>query len=260
LVFMGFLLVAAYDQAVAARPSSIREKAGLIQDVQRSQSEATTLQRQADQLQATVTRARDQALAGTGTDIVRLRQLEALTGLGAVTGGGARVSLTDATARTDPVTGQPIANPAGKVTDGDLQVVTNELWRDGAEAIAINGQRLTATSTIRTAGVTILVDFQPVVSPYRIEAIGPSNLDDRFNRSQTGADYRAIAALTGLQLRVDPVGRLTLPAATLGSFSYAYPLTGSPATAGSPVPSSSTGPAAASSSPGSGTPSPSGGR
>ena len=36
--------------------------------------------------------------------------------------------------------------------------LVNGLWQAGAEAISINGQRLTSTSAIRFAGQAILVD------------------------------------------------------------------------------------------------------
>ena len=40
----------------------------------------------------------------------------------------------------------------GRVTDRDLQTVVNEVWAAGAEAVAVNGQRLTSLSAIRSAG------------------------------------------------------------------------------------------------------------
>ena len=56
-----------------------------------------------------------------------------------------------------------------------MRSVVNELWSDGAEAIAVNGIRLTPTSAIRFAGDAVLVDFQPITSPYRIDAIGDAD-------------------------------------------------------------------------------------
>src|SRR5207302_160556 len=82
----------------------------------------------------------------------------------------------DAPPPVDPVTGRQTGTNPGLVLDRDLQDVANELWHDGAEAIAINGQRLTATTTIRAAGGAILVDFRPVTAPYQVSAIGPDDL------------------------------------------------------------------------------------
>ena len=58
------------------------------------------------------------------------------------------------------------------VTDSDLQLLVSLLWQSGAEAIAINGNRLGVQTSIRTAGSTILIGVNSVQSPYRIEAIG----------------------------------------------------------------------------------------
>ena len=52
------------------------------------------------------------------------------------------------------------------------QLLVNDLWAAGAEAIAINGNRLGVQTSIRTAGSTILIGVNSVQSPYRIEAIG----------------------------------------------------------------------------------------
>lgn len=44
------------------------------------------------------------------------------------------------------------------VTDSDLQLLVSLLWQSGAEAIAINGNRLGVQTSIRTAGSTILIE------------------------------------------------------------------------------------------------------
>ncbi len=54
----------------------------------------------------------------------------------------------------------------------DLLKVINELRAGGAEAISINGQRLLATSEIRCAGNTILVNTKKIVPPVVILATG----------------------------------------------------------------------------------------
>ncbi len=222
LLATGFLLALAYRQTVAAQPESQRARAGLVSDVKTRQSEADALSRQADALHDEVTRARDQALDGSQLD--RLRELEAATGLTRVTGDAIEVSLGDAPQPVDPVTGKPTDSNPGRVRDRDLQDIGNELWRDGAEAIAINGQRLTATSTIRTAGSTILVDFQPVTSPYSVRAIGPPDLDKRFTNSATGRRFREYSAVYGMKVSVRRLGQVTLPAAADQQLHYAQPV------------------------------------
>lgn len=60
----------------------------------------------------------------------------------------------------------------GRVRDRDMQRVVNGLWESGAEAVSINGQRLTSLSAIRAAGDAILVDNKPLVPPYTVLAVG----------------------------------------------------------------------------------------
>lgn len=270
LVATGFLLVVAYQQTVAAKPESTKVRDGLVKDVLTARTEADDLQRQADVLRSQVSAERDAALAGTGVDAAALASLEIAAGLAAVKGDGVEVKLGDAPQPIDPVTGQPSTKPnLGRVLDRDLQAVANELWHQGAEAIAINGQRLTTTSTIRTAGSTILVDFRPLTNPYSVVAIGPDDLDKRFSRSETGQLFAAYAGRYGMSVSVKKRSNVTLPAGPDPQLIYATPIpTGStdlaPASPGpgspgpgSPGPSKPAGsPAPGASSP---TPSPSGG-
>lgn len=45
-----------------------------------------------------------------------------------------------------------------RVLDMDLQILTDGLWQAGAEAISVNGHRLSALTAIRGAGEAITVD------------------------------------------------------------------------------------------------------
>jgi uncharacterized protein YlxW (UPF0749 family) len=60
----------------------------------------------------------------------------------------------------------------GPITVLDLHDLINEVRNAGAEALALNGQRLVAWSAISTDGVHVTVDGQPIQAPYRLEAIG----------------------------------------------------------------------------------------
>src|SRR5262249_3465452 len=143
---------------------------------------------------------------------------------------GAVVRLTDATAPIDPNTGKASTTDINRILDVDLQSVVNALWANGAEAIAINDQRLTATTTIRTAGSAILVDFPPLTSPYDVSAIGPSDLGDRFDQSSAASDLRGLAQRYGLGFSISRADHLLLPAESGQTLRYAHP-------PGSPPPS-----------------------
>lgn len=231
LVAAGFLLAVAYHSVVATQPAASKARAKLVSDVQQRQQQADALQRQADQLRGEVARQREAALAGSD-DGARLFDLGVASGLAAVHGDGVAVRLTDAPAPVDPVTGKPTgAANLGRVLDRDLQDVANELWRDGAEAIAINGERLTATSTIRQAGGAILVDFRPVTGPYEVTAIGPADLDRRFDDSDTGKRFKHYVVAYGMQVSVKRLKGASLSAGPDPRLRYAAPIpTGSPVT------------------------------
>jgi uncharacterized protein YlxW (UPF0749 family) len=223
LVAIGLLLAVAYRQAVADRPERSQAHAGLVDEIRTAQARTDELQRRSEELRREVMAAQRSALGGASEELIRVRAQEAATGLGAVAGRGVVVELTDAPAPIDPTTGRPSRADVSRVLDVDLQGVVNGLWAAGAEAVAVNGQRLTSTSTIRAAGSAVLVDFRPVTSPYRVEAIGPADLADRFSGSASAATARGLAEQYGLTFAIQPAGELRLPAAAQRSLHHARP-------------------------------------
>jgi|GEM_PF-178101 len=238
LIATGALLVVAYQQTVATQPEAATARHSLAQDVQQRQAETDAQQKQAEQLRQQAASLRD---AIVGPNASALDQVEARSGLGAVTGDGVTVTLASGPAPTDPVTGKPQSTDQGHIVDFDLQVISNELWHDGAEAIAINGQRLIATSTIRAAGNAILVDLAPLSEPYTIRAIGPSTMADALRKSPVGGFYSYLATSYGVKFAVRSTSGLRLAGAADPGLRYATPITPSSRTATSP--SASPGPA-----------------
>ncbi|GAA1751999.1 DUF881 domain-containing protein [Luedemannella helvata] len=213
LVAIGLLLAVAYRHVVAGEPESARAHAGLVDEARGAQERTDELQAQADALRQEVAALRAQALGAGSGELRALREQEAATGLAKVVGDGVIVTVSDAPAQVDPTTGKQVTPEGGRVLDVDLQDVANGLWAAGAEAVAVNGQRLTATSTIRTAGGAILVDFRPVTSPYQVTAIGPENMLDSFLKGPSGAQLRGLKAKYGIQFSTSQRDDLTLPAA-----------------------------------------------
>lgn len=239
LLVFGVLLAVTYQHAVATRPGAERARTKLVHEVKSQRSQTDRLQRRDERLRSEVARQRDQALSSDSAGAAaadRLRSLESATGLVKVAGPGMVVVVTDAPDPQDPVTGKKSSQNLGRVLDLDLQRVVNELWRDGAEAVAVDNQRLGATSTIRTAGEAILVDFRPVTSPYRVTAVGPASMGRRFSASRTAAEFHGFSDRYDMGFSVRSVGRLQLPAAPNPQVRYARPADGS-----SPSPGSSSG-------------------
>ncbi|MFG2052279.1 DUF881 domain-containing protein [Micromonospora sp. NPDC048935] len=219
VVLLGFLFAVAYRQTVADEPGRSQARSGLVAQIKEREGQTDRLSTRADQLREEVGRQRDAALSGSTA--ARLRDLEASTGLGRVRGDGVVVRLADGPGKADAVTGAG-AGPS-RVLYSDLQGVANALWSAGAEAIAINGQRLTSTSTIRTAGDAILVDFRPVMGPYEVSAIGPGSMRRKFENSRNADLMREVAQKTGLSFGVREADGLTLPAAPEPQLRYAKP-------------------------------------
>ncbi|MEV0808790.1 DUF881 domain-containing protein [Micromonospora sp. NPDC050200] len=245
---VGFLFAVAYRETIAEEPSRDQARAGLIAQIKQRESETDQMTVRADRLREEVGRQRDAALSGS--QAARLRNLEAGTGLGRVRGDGVVVRLADAQPKdSDAVSGDSDAGPP-RVIYTDLQKVANDLWASGAEAVAINGQRLTATSTIRSAGAAILVDFRPVTSPYEVTAIGPGSMRDKFDESRAAYLMRRVAKDTGLSFQVRDAEDVTLPAAPEPRLRYAEPsVSPSPSPSGSAGRTSSPGPSGPGTSP-----------
>lgn len=203
----GLLLTLAYQHTVAAAPQAEQNRDDLRADISAQRDDLDVLAGSADELREEVAELRD-GLLGDRATVDRLHDSEALTGLRAVTGDGVVVTVADG---PDPAAGSD-ADPA-KIFDRDLQLVVNTLWAYGAEAVAIDDQRLTATSSIRSAGEAIMVDFAPVSSPYEVSAVGGDDLAEEFEESATADAFDDYAAEYGISMSVEPVSGLWLPAA-----------------------------------------------
>lgn len=108
------------------------------------------------------------------------------------------------------------------VEAADLSGVANELWSAGAEAMAINGVRILATTGIRLAGGALQIGATTVVPPYRIEAIGdPAALQAAL--AIRGGFVEGLRSV-GIQVTVQASDRLQIPArGSAESFRYARP-------------------------------------
>ncbi len=241
---LGFLLVVAYLHTTRAAPTDARTRADLRGRILSAERDGDALDHRAQSLGAQADALRRAAL-GSGGDDGALARAEAAAATIPVRGPGVRIELGNPAPPTSGASsGRAGRTPIGAVatlTDTDVRAVVNELWHDGAEAIAVNGVRLSATSAIRFAGEAVLVDFRPVTSPYAIEAIGDSNrLITAFTDSAVAARYRTLASADGFTFASTEIRRITLaasvaPAPRYARGSAALP-TGPPATTRSPSP------------------------
>ncbi len=175
-------------------------------EVAQLRRDASVVQEQIDELTALVEGSRIDGLQG---------EIDALTGpagLSAVAGPGLVVTLEDAPRDQDVPEG---TDPNWLVVhQQDIQAVVNALWAGGAEAMALQGQRLVSTTGIKCVGNTVVLQGVPYAPPYRIEAIGPTaQMYDALDASPEVVSYRQYTDPpynVGWSLRQEP--RLDLPA------------------------------------------------
>lgn len=243
-LLVGLLLTAGALSLRQPDTEATSARANLIEQIQRRQTSADARADQVRGLQEEVATAQAVALerdrSGQGE---RLARLETAAGGSPVQGPGVVLTLDDAESSDDSgsTEGDPRASTDdnGRVQSRDVQLVVNGLWAAGAEAIAINGQRLTSLSAIRFAGEAILVNYRPLVRPYEIAAIGGSELEARFAAGPGGSYLQALR--DNYAIRVDVAGdtALTLPSAASVNVRVARPPTGTGAAEQSRIESSS---------------------
>ena len=185
---LGFLAVLAATRP-AGSPRELRrfELADLVQD------QDTRVRELRAELRSLGAQVREMDRGSGGADLAALREdiarLAKLGGSAPLEGSGFVVTLDDSSQARSP-SGDP--NDL-VVHEADIQTVVNALWAAGAEAVAINGERLTAGSAVRCAGNTLLLHGTLHTPPYEIAAIGDaSELAASISR-QPGMDRLAAA-------------------------------------------------------------------
>ena len=105
------------------------------------------------------------------------------------------------------------------IHDDDILRVINELKAAGAEAISINGQRLTATSEIRCAGPTLSVNNVRSAPPYEISAIGDKKTLENSLKMRGGVEDTL--KVWGIQLEIKVSDEIYIPPYD-GSFHHVF--------------------------------------
>ena len=99
------------------------------------------------------------------------------------------------------------------VTARDIRTLVQELWLAGAEAVSINGERVTTSTAVLDIGNAILANSAYLAPPYQVNAIGPEDLYERLTSSVAFVDFvRARVELYGLRLSFAELEGVTVPA------------------------------------------------
>ncbi|PBC65364.1 hypothetical protein BKI49_04610 [Streptomyces sp. Tue6028] len=216
LVLAALVVTVGAANARIAAPVVAKERQELIDRVERETKTADKLESTVDSLRADVNARQREALKKSGGDQADLVSI--LSGATDVHGPGVKLVVNDAKEASTGGGGNPREtsgfSDTGRVRDRDMQRVVNGLWESGAEAIAINGQRLTALSAIRAAGDAILVDNKPLVPPYTVLAVGDGKrLSTRFQNSADGLYLHALQENYGIRTGISVEDDIRLSAA-----------------------------------------------
>jgi uncharacterized protein YlxW (UPF0749 family) len=212
LLALGFLVAAQLSSEGPRVRYTTQERSPLVETASELQAQQDALKDEILQL-----RAQMQAVEGAGEGsaaVVRqlndqLEEARIAAGLIALTGPGIVLQLEDS---LDPVA------PDGDESDylvraRDLRTVVEELWAAGAEAIAVNGERIVSTSAIIDVGPSILANSAYLVPPYQISALGPRDLYSRLAAQPGFVDFiRARAQGYGIRVQFAEPEAVDIPA------------------------------------------------
>lgn len=167
---LGFMVAVAFNTttlAAALRPARTGDLTAVVADMEAQREELSVqVARRRAELAALENQAAEEAgqQGSFNADVQGTREAAGLT---PVIGPGVTVKMDDAA-----------VVPAGEdpnryiIHDTDIAAVVNALLAGGAEAVDVNGQRVVATTAIRCAGTTVLVNQTRLGAPYLVTAIG----------------------------------------------------------------------------------------
>lgn len=204
LLVVGLFFGIALANQWRTAPAAAQERADLIARIEGAETQIDTLRSRTQDLDREIRDLGRSAGALTDEEQGRADLLGLVVGTDPATGPGVRVTLDD---------GADASVQGARVVDTDLRMVVNSLWANGAEAITVNGRRLSSRTAIRNAGDAITVDYRSITRPYVVEAIGDARaLEDSFRRTEGGQWVEGLAQHYGVQWGIGRVDAVTLPA------------------------------------------------
>lgn len=171
-----------------------------------------------EEAEKTLEDVRTEASAKNQEDTSAEKELKlnnALLGLTEVTGEGIVITLDD----NRNENASDVAASKYLVHEEDLLQVVNELFNAGAEAIAINGQRIVGQSTIICDGNIIRVNGERVTVPIKIEAICSKTIVNTLIRPD---GYLQLMADEMVQVKIDDTKSVIKIPKYEGIYSYNY--------------------------------------
>ncbi|MEV0287854.1 MULTISPECIES: DUF881 domain-containing protein [unclassified Kribbella] len=212
---LGFLLAIAASQNYRSAPEAEKQRKELITRINQADTRLTGMRTEQTQLADQVRRLQASGLSNTSSGAALQQQLDTLelqTGAVAATGPGIKAVVDDA----------KDSGKEGRLLDVDLQQLVNGLWTSGAEAISVNGHRLTSMTAIRGAGSAITVDYSSLTPPYTVLAIGDTaTMPARFAQSSGGQWMQYLVSNFDVRMTITTEDSLLVPADATIALRYA---------------------------------------
>jgi uncharacterized protein YlxW (UPF0749 family) len=194
----------------------------IVNTIEQLETEQSALKSEIARLRAELASFQSQAAANTG----RMQRLNeeldaqrAAAGLTSVRGPGVAVTLDDGSVRNIAASSDPNVY---LVHEFDVRDVINMLWLAGAEAVAVNDERVVGNTSVYCVGSTVMVNATRLSPPYVIRAIGePGVLMETLRNPSYLSSLRQRAERYGIKFQVTQVSKMTLPA-YIGSFSVRH--------------------------------------
>ena len=212
LLVLGFLVVAQYQSDGPRSQYASDERGPLVQTAIGLQSQQDALKAQILDLRSQIStlETKGEGSAAAASSLGQsLQDARLASGLIALKGPGLVLQLRDS-----GQTVLPGDNPNDYlVSANDVRRVVESLWLAGAEAVAVNGERITTGTAILDIGGTILVNSAYLAPPYQVAAIGPPDMFDRLNAAVAfQAFVQARAQAFGIQIDFAEPAEVDLPA------------------------------------------------
>ena len=201
LVLAGLMLGGSWRATSAERPATTQERGDIIQRIESASAHQSTQQARVEALRRQVgaMRASESAARSVSAQVSRA---EVAAGAAPVAGQGVEVLVDDSADGSQD----------GRIVDKDLRMLVNGLWQAGAEAVAVNGHRVTTRTSIRGAGSAITVDYASITRPYRVVALGDSrSLPADLSQNDGGEWMSYLHNNFGVRYSVTPRSSVRLP-------------------------------------------------
>jgi uncharacterized protein YlxW (UPF0749 family) len=212
LLILGFLIAAQLASEGPRIRYTSQERTPLVETALGLQAQQEDLKKQILELRGSI---EDLEAAGEGSATItqllngQLERARIAAGLVPLSGPGLVIQLSDSNVPIPPGSNDRDYTVSGQ----DVQSVVEELWLAGAEAVAVNGERVSVATAIVDIGGSVLVNSAYLAPPYQVSSIGPPDMFDRLTRSPGFVDFiRARSETFGIGVGYAVADAVDLPA------------------------------------------------